>query len=205
MLETAITLPLLIVIFLVIYDLGRIYTTIVFCQDTSLMAAKLAVAADPKADTPSTSNLVKSVSNEEPSTTNARTQAWTNFLNRLISQSPGKTTFTERELKTLNLAYGYLNSLNASVAFPIPEVSGSDDFFDVTSQLLSGTTNCSITFAYDQTDWGSETDSDSKHRKFTTTCALPLTGSSLLGGLISPSGLLVIQRSAYAYQSGTAS
>jgi hypothetical protein len=204
MLETAITLPLLIVMVIAIYDLGRIYTTIVLCQDISLMAAKLAVAADPKADTPTINNLIKAVPDEDPSTTGARKQAWTNFLNRIKAQVSGKNTFTDRELKTLNLAYGYLNSLNQNIAFPIPEVSSSDDFFDVSSQLLGGATNCSITFLYDATDWGSETDADSRHRQFYATCALPLTSSTLLGGLFSSSGLLVIERTAYAYQSGPA-
>lgn len=204
MLETAITLPLLIVMVIAIYDLGRIYTTIVLCQDISVMAAKLAVAADPKADTPATSNLIKTIPNEDPSITNGRNQSWTNFLQRLNSQISGKTTFTSRELKTLNLAYGYLHSLNANIAFPIPEASSTEDRFDVSRELLSDSTNCSITFSYDLTPWGSETDADSRHRQFYATCALPLASSTLLGGLFSSSGLLVIERTAYAYQSGPA-
>jgi hypothetical protein len=198
MLETAFAIPVILLIFAVTYDLARVYTAIILCQDVALMAAKVSKAADPTVDTPSTSNLIKAAPGESGSIATARSNFWSRQISILSTELPGKTTYTEKELKTLNLAYGYLNSLNNNVAFPIP-YKDPLNFED-----LGGVTNCSIYFNYDNVDWAAQTDASSTHRLFTAKCAVPLWALRFFGKAVSPNGYLTVSKTAYAYDSGAA-
>lgn len=195
MLETAIAIPILLGVFGVIYDLGRIYTAIVFCQDVALMAAKVSNAADPDVDIPATSNLIKPVSGEALAITTGRTQFWTDQLAPASVTYHGVDYYTDKELQTLNLAYGYLNSLNSRVAFPIPVMS------PLRANHLGGVTNCSIYFQF--ADLGGSIDLEYNYsRIFTVECAVPLWAIQLAGQLIAPEGYILVSRSAYANKSG---
>ena len=109
---------------------------------------------------------------------------------------PGKTNYTTKELQSLNLAYGYLNSLNNSAAFPIP-------FKTIVFEDLGGVINCSIHFSYDNTEWASQEDPTSTNRIFTTRCLVPLLALRFFGKAVAPSGYFSIVRTAYAYDTGT--
>ena len=198
MLETAFAIPVILLIFAVTYDLARVYTATILCQDVALMAAKVSKAADPTVDTPSTSNLIKSAPGENGSITTARSNFWSRQISILSTEAPGKTAYTEKELKSLNLAYGYLNSLNNNVAFPIPYKD------PLTFEDLGGVTNCSIYFNYDNTAWASQSDTTSTHRIFTAKCSVPLWALRFFGQSVAPSGFLTVSRTAYAYESGAA-
>lgn len=198
LLETAIAIPVILLIFAVTFDLARVYTTMILCQDVALMAAKVSKAADPTVDTPSTSNLIKSAPGESGAVTTARSNFWSRQLSILSSELPGKTAYTEKELKTLNLAYGYLNSLNNNIAFPIPYKA------PLLFEDLAGVTNCSIYFNYDNIDWASQSDATSEHRIFTTKCSVPLWALRFFGKTVAPDGYLTVSRTAYAYESGAA-
>lgn len=199
LLETAIALPTLLLIVAVVFDLGRIYTANILCQDVALMAAKVTVAADPTTPTPTTAQLIKPISGEASGLTTARGEFWTNKLADLSSSVPGKISFTEKELKSLNLAYGYLNSLNQKIAFPIPARS------DLDVSHLGGQTNCSIFFTYDSTSWQlTNIDPNSKNRIYTVECAVPLLGLAMFRNSVAPSGFLKVTRTAYAFDSGPA-
>ncbi len=196
LLETAIALPTILLIVAVTFDLARIYNSIVLCQDVALMAVKVSVAADPTTETPNTSQLTKTAPGEVTGSAD-RAGFWRDFLAALTAQVPAKTQFTEKELKSLNLAYGYLNSLNNRIAFPIP--------LNPTITQLGGVTNCSVFFTYDLVTWANTTSDDSTyHRIFTVECAVPTLGLSLFGGAMAPNGFLTVKRTAYAFDSGAA-
>jgi hypothetical protein len=199
LLETAIALPTLLLIVAVVFDLGRIYTTNILCQDVALMAAKVAVAADPTTAKPTTRELIKPIAGENGGITNDRGQFWVQQLASLVAAATGKTSFTDKELKSLNLAYGYMNSLNQKIAFPIP----ARDNLDVSH--LGGQTNCSIFFSYDSTTWQfADMDPNSKNRIFTVECAVPLLGLAMFRNGVAPSGFIKVTRTAYAFDSGPA-
>lgn len=195
MIETVIAIPVMLAVFGVIYDFGRIYTAIVFCQDVALMAAKVANAADPDVDIPTTNDLIKSVPGEDLAITAGRTQFWTDQLAPASATYHGANYYTDKELQTLNLAYGYLNLLNNKVAFPIPVLS------PLRVNHLGGVTNCSIYFEFPNI-FGPLNPELNYSRIFTVECAVPLLAIPLAGGLIAQDGYLTVSRSAYAHQSG---
>jgi len=193
--ETAIALPLILMAIIVSYDLTRIYIAIVMAQDVALMSAKLSNASDPDVDTPAVTDLIKSISGESAATTNGRTQFWTDQLNSSSTTYHGVAYYTDKELKTLNQAYGYLNSLNSDAAFPIPAVT------PLRATNLNGEVNCSIYFTF--ADLTGPIDTTYNYsRIFYVSCAVPTWGISLLGLSIAKSGYIIVTRSAYAYHSG---
>lgn len=192
---TAITLPVVILVIVVCYDLTSIYLNIIFAQDVALTTAKLANSSNPYVDTPATSDLIKEVPSEDGAITSGREDFWADQIDENSDNYHGVDYFTEKELKTFNLAYGYMNNLKSNIAFPIPAIDPLE------REHLAGVTNCSIYFSF--VDLGVTIDLTYNYsRLYTVECAIPLWGLSLFGNAIAQDGYIKVSRTAYAHQSG---
>lgn len=193
-LSAVIVLPLLIIIMAVLFDLGRIYLTMIFAKNVALTAAKLATATSPQTEAPADLNLlVKPAPGEPGSITSAREQFWAGQLDPASPSFHGLNYYTEKELKSLNLAYGFMTDLNSDIAFPI--MSGLSSASD-----LQGGISCSIYFKFD--DLTDPLDTEKNYsRIYYTDCAVPYLGLNLFTTFIGAE-FYTISANAYAYKSG---
>ncbi len=135
LIDTAITLPVTLVLATTVLDLYRIANVWVAMQATADEVVRVATTTTPGVVVPSGVNaLVFGISNESGSLRSRRQQAWTSALNRAsLSQ------YTSHELQSLNSGYGLLAERlggRGKVAFPIPDTYQASE--------LKYTPNCSI-------------------------------------------------------------
>ena len=191
-LSTAIVLPFIIVIMVVLFDLGRIYLATVLAKEVSLAAAKFATSKAPETSTPDEIfDLIRLAPGE--TSIAARYQFWNDQLTEGSGTYHGKDFYTSKELRVFNLAYGFLYDLNPDVAFPLPEPLSNKN-------ALYGTMNCAIYFEFD--GLGDTSDQvTNRSRIYYCKCALPLIGLSLFQSLTGRDYVMITE-SAYAYHSG---
>jgi len=175
------------------FDLGRIYLNTIFAKEVVLTTAKIARSTNPASEVPDMFAIVNPVSGESSSITQNREDFWAHQLDSSHSLYHGLDYFTSKELRVFNLGYGFIASLNSSVAFPIPSpINSVDD--------LGGKTNCSISFEFLETP-DPLIPSKNYDRLYTCRCEIPLFGLRIFNAFTGMEYLTVTQ-TAYAYQSG---
>lgn len=120
LIDTAITLPVTIVLATTVLDLYRIANVWVAMQGAADEVLRIATTTSPTVAVPgAVSALVFETSNEPASVRGRRQQAWSNALTRA-----NLSNYTSHELQTLNSGYGLLAERlggRGKVAFPIPD------------------------------------------------------------------------------------
>ena len=207
MVSTALLMPLILTVMVVLFDLSRLYLNGIFAQEVAMLVAKLAVSADPDGYAlPDVERLVYPPAGEGR-TGRERENFWAKFLDPVRTPRHGKNYLTEKERKVLNLAYGFVRQLSPRVYFPIPVG------FESNLDLLGGRPNCSIYFEFAE---GLEAAPDpvsegaafeeylrrDRDRIFYVDCVVPLIALSI-DGLFSGPAYRVISRNAYAFRSGS--
>ncbi len=114
-LSAVIILPIMITVMMVLFDLSRIFLTIIYAKEVVLTTAKLAVSSFPESSIPDMYDIIKSVPGE--SVVNERKRFWTDQLDPAAPTYHGLTYFTEKELKVFNLGYGFMIDINPDIPF----------------------------------------------------------------------------------------
>lgn len=210
--ETAILIPVVVIIAVVVFDLARLYVNDIYVKEIALLAAKIANSSDPEgyAFLDSELPLLKLYpAGEAAATTAKRQDFWDNQLDSTNSAFWGLDYFPSKDKKVLNLVYRFAVDLNPRMYFPIPEpLSASDPYTELGNRV-----NCSIEIDFapghappSQATWpGAGTALDSilnqnRDRIITVTCAVPLIGIQLTGFI--PNKVKYVTSTAYAFQSG---
>ncbi|RMD88124.1 MAG: pilus assembly protein [Candidatus Dadabacteria bacterium] len=207
MIGAALSLPIILAIILVIYDLTRIYLARITAKQVALTTARIAVSTDVTSNYQDfvVKNIVNPASGEASSITKKRKDFYDAMKNSSSNYYCGKSYLTTKEKRTLNLSYGYLNSLNPKIAFPTPYPLNS-------KSELGGVTNCSIYFY--TLELSSATSGGSPiligaiklnkqyNREYWVACTVPLVALNLLG-VNYGAEYLTVKESALAYKSGT--
>ena len=199
-------LPLVLAVSVILFDLARLYVNGIFAQEVALLAAKLAVSADPEGYALENVEQLVLRPTQESAAGRERENFWARFLDPAQTPAHGKNYLTEKERKVLNLAYGFARQLSPRIYFPIPVG------FEGNLALLGARTNCSIYFSFaealeippnpseDQTGYTSYLRRE-RDRIFYVDCVVPLIALSLEGVFSGPA-YRTISRSAYAHNSG---
>lgn len=206
MVTTALLMPVVLAMIVILFDLCRLYVNGIFAQEVALLAAKLASSADPEGYAlPEVKSLVQGAPGETIKD-GPREQFWEKFLEPGSVPEHGKNYLTEKEKKVLNLAYGFAHQLSPRIYFPIPVGYESDP------SLLGVKPNCSIYFHFvkplkEAPDPERDPDGyerylrEDRDRIFYVDCVVPLITLSLHGVFTGPPYRRV-SRNAYAYRSG---
>lgn len=200
--EAAIILP--VVIFLVIgcFDLGRVWLTLMTEYEVVGQISKLGPAVSLNQIATDESNLVKFTAGEDPVISQDRAQFWQDEKDSLSSRYHGKPSFTQRELRVFNLAYGTLTGLNSNINFPIA-------YHQIDAMVSSSLQiSCSIFFRFAGPALPSPipTPPNSalltpRDRIYTIECIVPLLSGRLLGPVFGQR-YFIPRKTVYAYQSG---
>lgn len=209
--NTVVLIPIFLVIAVVVFDLARLYLNAIFAQEMVLLISKIASSQHPDGFALADNQLVqlsRIPSGEEEEVTNLRYAFWAAEVDPSNARYHGKTYFSDKEKKVLNLAYGFAHKLNPRMYFPIPE-----PLSDETALKLQFTVSCSIYFRYaagheppdslpaEGDPTYSSVMNEDRDRIFHVDCAVPLIGMALVGfSLGSP--YRIVSRTAYAYRSG---
>jgi hypothetical protein len=220
MISTAIVLPLLLFLIIMVIDLVRVLLAYSLVQETLMQTLKIASASAPPADVPIAGPAALIYAPGDPSPlAQRRLKFWQDQLDPSSATYHGKTVYSPRELRILNLAYGIINQRDAGIYFPIPVADPSVPVADD----LRGHTNCSVSFnfapndAFTVTPPGAPTPftntipnpvptppnvvlTANRNRIFSVECRVPLVSFALTGFFIGD--YLTVRDSIYAYQSG---
>lgn len=191
LISTAIILPILISIMVVVFDLARIYLVHIYAREVVVTSMKFATAIDQQTSIPDVYELVKSPPGIGDQS--ERMRFWEEQLDPTKSSYHGLDYFTAQELKIFNLAYGFMVDLNPDVAFPIPPDLVSKD-------QLGGVVNCSVYFTFANLGDPSDTTTN-RDRIYYCECAVPLLGLAIFAPLLDYDFVKVV-KTAYAYRSG---
>ena len=212
MVTTALVLPVLLAVLVASFDLVRLYLNGIYAQQVAILTAKLASSNDPAGyamPDEKVKDLVLGAVGESDETIAARRAFW-DLTSPLTRFNPGgKLYFTAHEKKVLNLAYGFARSLNPRIYFPIPAGLGRVGGPGV--EALGGRPNCSIFFRYrvpppaplpaaGAPNYSAVVLAD-RDRTIHVECVVPLIALSL-GGILSAEPYRVVERTAYAFESG---
>ncbi len=208
MVTTALLMPVILAIMVILFDLSRLYLNGIFAQEVALLAAKLAISADPDGYAlPDAKALVLGAPGEEI-TDGPRERFWEKYLDPAATPLHGKNYLTAKERKVLNLAHGFARQLSPRIYFPIPVG------YESNLELLGGKSNCSIYFLFatalgpppdpspDATEPYEEYMREDRDRIFYVDCVVPLIALSM-DGIFSGPSYRIVSRNAYAYRSGT--
>jgi hypothetical protein len=220
MISTAIVLPLLLFLIIIVADLIRVIIAYSLVQETLMQTLKIASASAPPADVPlSGATALIHAPGDTPQLNARRVQFWVNQFDPSHASYHGKPYYSPRELRILNLAYGLLNERDPEIYFPIPVAAAGVDPKDD----LRNHTTCSVYFSFAPNDAFTVVPSGAtlpfsnqlpnplptppnviltanRNRIFNVECRVPLVsfafGSWIVGDFMS------IRDSVYAYQSG---
>ncbi len=209
MVATALITPVLLLLCVILFDLGRLYLNVIFVENMVSMVAKIAASKEPFGivfDDSQLTEFVNHPSGENLAIT-ARRQA---LLGSRLTAS-GAPHYSDRDKMTINLAYGALRAYNPRAYFPIPDPLGQD--FDPEIEL-AGSPNCSIYFEFApgheptalaglvEGDVGFDTEIlRERDRIYTVECAVPLFSPTILPGVYSQK-YITINRSSYIFEAG---
>lgn len=220
MISTAIVLPLLLFLIILVIDLVRVLLTYSLVQETLMQTLKIASASAPPADVPiaGPAALIYALG-DDSQLAQRRLKFWQDQLDPSSATYHGKTVYSPRELRILNLAYGMIHERDSGIYFPIPV---ADPTVPVVEDLR-GQTTCSVSFNFAPTDAftvvppGAPTPfantvpnpvptppnvvlTANRNRIFNVECRVPLVSFALSGFFIGD--YLTVRDSIYAYQSG---
>lgn len=220
MISTAIVLPVLLFLIIVVADLVRVLIVYSLVQETLMQTLKIASASAPPADVPiSGATALIHAPGDTPQLNTRRVQFWVDQFDPTSATYHGKPYYAPRELRILNLAYGLLHERDPGIFFPIPVAGAGGNPKDD----LRDTTTCSVYFSFAPNDAFTVVPSGAsapysnqppnpvptppnvlltanRNRIFTVECRVPLVsfafGSWVIGDY------MTIKDSVYAYQSG---